>query len=82
MKIASVIQIVNRTNRDIFLWPIDEEMRDLFGRLIHANSFSIFESPPHFAFDLDGCYFQFKGLKRKIKHSNLHKHNIDLIIMA
>jgi len=82
MKIASVIQIVNRTNRDIFLWPKDEVMRNLFGQLIHSNTFRIFECPAHYQFDLDECYFQFKGLKRKIKHSNLHKHNIDLIIMA
>lgn len=82
MKFASFIQIINKNSKDLFLWPNDPEMRDLFGRLIHANSFSIFECPEHYLFDLDDCYFQFKGMKRKIKHNNLHKYNVEIMTVG
>lgn len=80
--IARFVQIVNKNAKDLFLWPKDPVMRDLFGQLIHANSFRILESPEHYLFNLDECYFQFKGMKRKIKHSNLHKYNVEIMTIG
>lgn len=82
MAFASWIRISNHSHRDLYLWPIDEELQKEWGLLIKEDQFIILEmSMQRYKLDIDACFFQFKGMKRKIKPKNIAKYQVELQVM-
>lgn len=79
MRMANIVRIENHSKRDIFVLPVDDKWKQLFGLYIPAGHFRILE-PWLFKhqMDLDEVFFQFYGMKRRIKVNNLKKHKIEL----
>lgn len=77
---TTMFQITNYSKRDLYLWPKDERAREEWGILIKAGEFIIKDFTfLKISLDLNDCYFQFHGMKRKIKPQNLKKYNVDLV---
>lgn len=80
MTFATYIRISNFSHRDVFLWPIDEELRKQWGLVIKANEFIMLDfSMQKYQLDIDQCFFQFKGMKRKIKPKNVSKYKVEVM---
>ena len=78
---TTMFQITNYSRKDVYLWPIDERMAEEWGMLIKAGEFIIKDLTfLKMSIDFDECYFQFRGMKRKIKPKNISKYNVDLVI--
>jgi len=83
MAFASWIRISNHSHRDIYLWPIDEELRKQWGLIIKAGQYIILDfAIQKYQLDLDACFFQFHGMKRKIKPKNIEKYKVEVQTMS
>lgn len=82
MAFSSWINISNHAHRDIYLWPIDEELQKHWGIIIKAGHTIILDMAIHnYQIDIDECFFQFKGMKRKIKPKNIEKYKVEVQTM-
>lgn len=71
--VVKAVIISNYSNKDLYLLPIDEELQKQWGFLIKAGNSLTLEP-----FNLNECFFQFKGSKRKIKPKNINRHKVKL----
>lgn len=79
MAFASYIRIENCALKDVYLWPIDEELQKHWGLLIAAGHYIILDfALQKYQLDIDACFFQFKGMKRKIKPKNIAKYKVEV----
>lgn len=77
---TTMFQITNYSKKDLYLWPMDEKIQEEWGMLIKAGEFVIKDLTfLKIIIDLDECYFQFRGMKRKIRPKNISKYNVDLV---
>jgi hypothetical protein len=80
MTFSTYIRISNLSHRDVFLWPIEEELRKQWGFIIKSKEFIMLDfSTQKYQLDIDECFFQFKGMKRKIKPKNVYKYKVDVL---